>query len=69
MGIAENNCDFVKPSTGKKLLKSGIHEIEKEYMKNSFEKKKKTEKNWGERGTIWAKNMKKIKKRKIYNGE
>lgn len=44
MGIAENNCDFVKPSTGKKLLKSGIHEIEKEYMKNSFEKKKKTEK-------------------------
>lgn len=39
MGIVENNCDFVKPSTGKKLLQSGIHKIEKKYVKKSFEEK------------------------------
>lgn len=39
MGIVENNCDFVKPSTGKKLLQSGIYKIEKKYVKNSFEKR------------------------------
>lgn len=39
MGIVENNCDFVKPSTGKKLLQSRIYKIEKKYVKNSFEKR------------------------------